>query len=63
MNFLQQLFCKHHFRWVRNIHGDEINFCGGKRSVWICLTGHKVQLRENRYSVEEQPIVPLRLLD
>jgi hypothetical protein len=22
--------------WVRNIYGDEINACGGKRSIWRC---------------------------
>jgi hypothetical protein len=22
--------------WVRNIYGDEIDACGGKRSLWRC---------------------------
>lgn len=35
--FLRRLFCRHReFDFVRNIYGDEINHCGGKRSVWRC---------------------------
>jgi len=29
------IFCRHLFRWVRNIYGDEINATGG-RSWWQC---------------------------
>lgn len=36
-------FCPHYDRaFIRNTHGDEINWCGGKRSVWICKDCHKV---------------------
>ena len=39
--FLKRRFCGW-FRdhrsavWVRNIYGDEINLCGGCRSLWQC---------------------------
>lgn len=37
-NLLSMLFCSHrHIEFVRNIHGDEINERGGKRSLWNCL--------------------------
>lgn len=28
--------CKHDYEFVRNIYGDEINSCGGCRSIWKC---------------------------
>jgi hypothetical protein len=34
--WLKKLFCKHKFRFMRNIHGDEIIERGGKRSIWAC---------------------------
>lgn len=35
--FIRRLFCRHReFDFVRNIYGDEINLCGGKRSLWRC---------------------------
>lgn len=37
LTFIRRLFCQHReFDFVRNIHGDEINQCGGKRSLWRC---------------------------
>lgn len=37
MNWLRKLFCRHpDLRFVRNIYGDVINECGGKRSVYKC---------------------------
>jgi hypothetical protein len=34
---LRALFCRHRERkFVRNIFGDEINWCGGYRSLWRC---------------------------
>lgn len=41
------VFCVHNLRWLRNIHGDEINHAGGKRSVWRCrkCSGIKLQGR------------------
>jgi hypothetical protein len=38
---LKRLLCRHPntgLAFVRNIHGDEINFSGGNRSIWRC--GH-----------------------
>jgi hypothetical protein len=30
-------FCKHNYRWVRNVYGDEIYMTGKwKRSWWKC---------------------------
>lgn len=36
MSFIRSLLCDHEYEFVRNIHGDEINHCGGFRSVWRC---------------------------
>ena len=36
-NKLQQLFCKHHYINYRNIYGDEINWSGGKRTIYKCI--------------------------
>ena len=37
MKWLDKLWCKHESqKFIRNIHGDEINLAGGKRSLWIC---------------------------
>ena len=36
MNWIKRLFCKHQFVFVRNIYGDEINKCGGHRTLWKC---------------------------
>ena len=39
LTFILRLLCWHRrseFEFVRNIYGDEINACGGKRSVWRC---------------------------
>lgn len=32
----KRLRCKHQFMHWRNIYGDEILECGGRRSVWRC---------------------------
>lgn len=36
--FFSRLFCRHEgtLSFVRNIHGDEINHLGGRRSEWKC---------------------------
>lgn len=37
LTFFRRLFCRHsEFDFIRNIYGDEINECGGKRSLWRC---------------------------
>lgn len=33
---LKRLLCGHHYFFVRNIHGDEINLMNGNRSWWKC---------------------------
>jgi hypothetical protein len=42
MNFIKRLCCEHEYEFVRNIHGDEINWCGGHRSIWRCKKCGKV---------------------
>lgn len=37
MKWVKRFFCAHHFEWIRNIYGDEINAVGGKRSLWRCV--------------------------
>ena len=36
MEFLRRLFCRHTFKFDRNIYGDEIIERGWKRSLWRC---------------------------
>ena len=36
MKFLRRLFCRHTFKFDRNIYGDEIIERGWKRSLWRC---------------------------
>jgi len=43
MNIIKQLFCKHDYEYVHNIYGDEINYCGGYRSLWKCKKCGKLQ--------------------
>ena len=44
-----RLLCRHEWVWVRNIHGDEINAAGGKRSWWRCRKCGKFKLRPELY--------------
>lgn len=46
MNFLQRLFCRHNFEFVRNLYGDQIIGWGYKRSVWKCSHCGKQQGRD-----------------
>lgn len=46
IDFIKSLFCKHEYEFVRNIHGDEINYMGGKRSIWKCKKCGKIQYRD-----------------
>lgn len=41
----KRLFCKHEFEWKRNIYGDQINYAGGKRSLWQCSKCEAGQFR------------------
>ena len=36
MKFIKRLFCKHEYKFVRNLYGDEIIEYGWSRSVWRC---------------------------
>ena len=36
MSILKKIFCKHDYHFYRNIYGDEIIYCGYKRSIWKC---------------------------
>ena len=46
INIIKSWFCKHEYEFVRNIHGDEINWCGGYRSIWRCKKCGNIQYRE-----------------
>ena len=46
MNFIKRLCCEHEYEFVRNIHGDEINWCGGYRSIWRCKKCGNIQYRD-----------------
>ena len=39
--------CEHEYEFVRNIYGDEINLCGGYRSIWKCKKCGKIEYRKN----------------
>lgn len=56
--FARRVFCRHrNVRFVRNIHGDEINTTG-KRSVWTCQACSAVVLRADLHPL---PPVPPRI--
>ena len=44
--------CEHDWKFVRNIYGDEINHCGGYRSLWECRKCGRLQWRESLYQEE-----------
>lgn len=35
--FLKRLFCRHKYKFVRKLYGDEINAHDGKRYEYICV--------------------------
>lgn len=45
MNWLRRVFCKHDWKFVRNIYGDEIIARGYKRSEWVCSKCGKFRYR------------------
>lgn len=46
--YLRAQLCEHKRQvWVRNIYGDEINACNGKRSLWACKDCGKRFLRDS----------------
>lgn len=50
IGFLKRLFCKHDLEYVRNVYGDEINYLGGKRSIWKCAKCDKYELKDQLHS-------------
>ena len=47
MKWIKSLFCEHEYEFVRNIYGDEINACGGYRSIWKCKKCGKIEYHKN----------------
>lgn len=54
MNIIRQLFCKHDYKFVRNIYGDEIRYLGWKRSEWRCSKCGKLKLEDNLFKEAEK---------
>jgi len=50
--FIKSWFCKHEYKHIRNIYGDQINYCGGHRSLWECKKCHKLQYRDYLFTEE-----------
>ena len=48
--FIQKFCCGHEYIFVRNIYGDEINQCGGYRSLWQCMKCGKYMYSKALYS-------------
>lgn len=48
--FIQKFGCEHEYVFVRNIYGDEINQCGGYRSLWQCKKCGKYMYSKTIYS-------------
>lgn len=48
--FIQKFGCEHDYVFVRNIYGDEINRCGGYRSLWQCVKCGKYMYSKALYS-------------
>ena len=44
-DFFKRKKCEHDYEFVRNIYGDEINWCGGYRSEWRCKKCGKSEYR------------------
>ena len=51
MKWIKRLFCEHEYEFVRNIYGDEINACGGYRSIWKCKKCSKIEYRKKLQTV------------
>lgn len=43
---LKRLLCHHGFKFVRNLHGDEIIEYGWKRSLWRCAHCGKLHMSD-----------------
>ena len=51
IKWVKRLFCEHEYEFVRNIYGDEINACGGYRSIWKCKKCSKIEYRKKLQTV------------
>jgi hypothetical protein len=50
--FLKRLFCRHRrTQFVRNVYGDEINHCGGRRSLWCCEDCGRYMYRKDLHAL------------
>jgi|GEM_PF-2964241 len=47
MVFIKRLFCKHKYRVIRNIYGDEINFRNGRRTELACFKCGKIKYHKD----------------
>ena len=36
IRIIKMLFCNHKYKFVRKLHGDEINAHNGKRDEYVC---------------------------
>ena len=52
MNLFKSLFCKHEYKFIRNIYGDEINAHDRMRSEWRCIKCGHIQYREDYHNTE-----------
>lgn len=55
MRFFRRLFCKHEFRFVRNIYGDEIFEWDLKRSIWQCVECGKLNVLNELHTRDSLP--------
>lgn len=51
-NLLKKIFCKHNYKFIRNIYGDEIISRGYKRSEWKCY-------KCGKYKYEDKLIIEI----
>lgn len=62
-NWFKRFWCEHDYVFVRNIYGDEINNCGGYRSLWKCNKCGKYQHREGLFAKNTLKVTLDRLYD
>ena len=48
---IKQMLCRHEFRFLRNLYGDEIIHHGHNRSMWFCIHCSKIEYQQ-AYKVE-----------
>ena len=54
MKLIKQLFCKHNFKFIRNIYVDEINLHNGNRSEWKCKKCGKTKYQQQYVELENE---------